>query len=161
MLEWHSATAEHRSHLASFRCTYPAFATVDEETGEESHEYPWELEVQRHINHLRPPLAHPSFLLLGFENDSVAALIELIVTPLDRFCFIPTVAVDHTRSGNGLAGEAIDRVGNVMAKYDFRDDFVVQARIDPNNFAAKSAFAGRGFADLEMANGYETWGRLY
>lgn len=161
VLEWHSATAEHRSHLTSFRCTYPPYPRIDEETGEEFHDYPWELEVQRHINRLRPPLSPPGFLLLGFDEGALAALLEVIVTPLDRFCFIPTLAVAHDRSRNGLAGEALDLVERVMQKYDFADDFVVQARIDPDNHSAKSVFAGRKYAKLEFLNGYETWGRLY
>lgn len=161
MLEWHSATAEHRSHLTSFRCTNPPYPRTDEETGEEFHDYPWELEVQRHVNRLRPPLTTPSFLLLGFDDATLAAVLEVIVAPLDRFCFIPTLAVAQDRSRNGLAGEALDLVTKVMQKYEFEDDYAVQARIDPYNYAAKSVFAGRGYQELELRNGYETWGRLY
>ncbi|MEJ6555288.1 hypothetical protein PQI51_09690 [Microbacterium esteraromaticum] len=161
MLDWHSATSADIPSLRSFRCTHPPFPAVDDETGEEFHEYPWEFEVQRHLSRLRPPLSPPGFLLLGFDGSALAAAIELLVTPIDRYCFIPAIAVSHPKSRRGLAGEALDHVGTVMAKYEIRDDYVAQARLDPNNDAAKSVFSGRGYEFLETRQGYETWGRLY
>lgn len=162
MLDWDSAkTQEHRAHLSVFRCASPESADWDEETEEFLHDYPWEIEVQDHINRLRVPAHVPEYLLVGYDGAKLVAVLELRVHPLERFCFISAVAVAHTHSGNGLAGEAIDLVHRVMSKYGIESDYVVQARVDPDNHAAQSVFAGRGYENLGMAHGYQTWSRLF
>jgi hypothetical protein len=160
VLDWHRAcTPQHRSDLSRFRCTTPGEAEVDDDTGEEHHDYPWELEVQRHVRGLHVPYTPPSFLLLGYDGDYLVAVLELVVYPLDDLCFIATVAVAHDRSGNGYAGEAIDRVANVMTTYYNCRSYFVEALIDPDNWAAKSVFAGRGYEPREIRNRYESWSR--
>lgn len=149
-----------RNDLRSFRCT-DSSPWVDEDTGEECHEYPWELEVERHINDWRPPAHPPNFLLLGYDGSGLASVIEMIVNPVGGHCFIPAIAVAHRVSRRGLAGEALATTAEVMALYGIQTDYVVEGRIDPNNWAAKSAFTGQGFRAVESLNGYEVWARKY
>lgn len=161
MLAWHSAKQEHRSDLGRFRCTDPASITFDDDTGPQCEDYPWEFEVEQHINRLNVPAHPPSFLLVGYDDVGLAAVIEMQVYQLDRYCFVSAVAVAHRVSGNGLCGEALDRVPQVMAKYGFENDFTVEGLVDVDNYAAKSAFERRGYEFSGMRNGYERWGRLF
>ncbi|WP_309690343.1 GNAT family N-acetyltransferase [Microbacterium foliorum] len=157
MLDWRNAVAADRDLLRNFCCTYPANPVFNDETDEFEHDLPWELEVQDHFQRIYTPVTVPSFLLLGFLEEKLAATIELIVTPFDRYCFIPAVAVAQHLSGNGYAGEAIDRVENVASKYGWERNFTVEALIDADNLSAKSVFANRGYHSLEMRNRYELW----
>lgn len=157
MLEWHSATSEHRTALSTFRCADPANSTFDEERGWEAHDAPWEFEVQEHLNALNPPLSPPSFLLVGFDELGLAATIELHVSRLDRLCFVAAVGVAHRASGQGLGGEAVDQVHRVMVKYGFLSDYWLAARIDPDNSAAQSVFESRGFTVTGTNGRYENW----
>ncbi|MFC5791973.1 hypothetical protein EDM22_12350 [Agromyces tardus] len=162
MLDWHSATQDHRNDLSLFRCTDPATVSFDEERGFECHDFPWELRVQDHINtELIPPLHAPSFLDLGFDEDGLAAVVEMTVSEFDRGCFIHTLAVAHRVSGRGIAGEAIDRAPILLARYDISRDFIVEGLIDRDNIAAQSAFGRHGFEHSGYRNGCERWARLY
>ena len=162
MLEWHNAkTQVHRSNLSVFRCASPEAATWDEEEEVYHHDFPWEIEVQEHFNGISVPAHRPEFLLVGYDGDTLVAVIELRVTEFERHCFIAAVAVAHAYSGNGLAGEAIDLAQRVMAKYGITSDFVVEALIDRDNYAAQSAFGKRGFEEVGARNGYQVWARLF
>lgn len=160
-LDWHSATAAHRSDLTRFQCADPAYAWFDEDEGVPRHELPWEFEVQQHIQSYHPPAHAPEFLLVGYDPVGLAAMIEMRVAPFDRYCFIAAVAVAHRVSGHHLAGEALDLVPHVMSKYGFASNFVVQARIDPENYAAQSAFTSSGYRFMEVDRGYQTWAREF
>lgn len=160
-LDWHSAGSTHRSHLSAFRCTLPDHGYFDEEEGFVCHDYPWELEVQEFINSLRPPVYPPEFLLVGYDEGGLAAVLSMRVARLDRYGFIQAVAVAQRCSGNRLAGEAIGVAAHVMGKHGFESDFLVQARIDPRNLAAKSAFTRSGYEHVGMAHGFETWARSF
>lgn len=160
VLDWHSAKDSHRSHLSAFRCTLPEHGYFDEDEGFVCHDYPWELEVQNHIQSCRP-VTPPHFLLVGYDDVGLAAVIVLQVAPLDRHCFIEAVAVAQRVSGNGLVQEAIARASHVMSKYGFASDFLVTARIDPRNVSAQSAFTKAGFEHIESRSGFELWARRY
>jgi hypothetical protein len=127
VLDWHSAKRQdHRSYLSVFSCTDPASVTFDDEYGPQWEDYPWEFEVQQHINQLSVPARPPAFLLLGYDDEGLAAVIEMLVYDLDRYCFICAVAVAHRVSGKGVCGEALDLAPKVMSKYGYESDFVVE-----------------------------------
>lgn len=159
MLDWHSADRTHRADLRRFRCTDPATTTFDDERGFVCHDAPWEFEVQQYINELIPPAFVPEFLLVGYDEVGLAAVIEMRVFEFDRYCFISAVAVAHRVSGSGLAGTAIDLVHNVLSKYGLDADYFVEARIDPENDAAKRVFARRGYSCIDHYGMYEVWAR--
>ena len=161
MLDWRNARTSDRPSLRNFTCADPANVEFDEERGFESHDAPWEFEVQEHVQHLNPPFHPPHFMCLGFDEDGLAAVVTFLVTEFDRHCFIPAVAVAHRASGRGYAGEAIDRVHNVLSAYGISDDYFGNARIDPDNDAAKTVFSNRGYQYLETSDGYELWGQLF
>lgn len=161
VLDWHSARSAHRSDLSVFRCTDPGTVTFDEESGFACHDYPWEFEVQEHINSLHPPLHPPYFLLVGYDNVGLAAVIEMRVWEFDRHCFVNALAVAHRVSGNGLAGEALDLARRVLEKYGITSDYVIEGLVDVDNWAAKSVFGRRGFVHVEMRDGYEVWAQKF
>jgi N-acetylglutamate synthase-like GNAT family acetyltransferase len=133
----------------------------DDELGP-CHELPWEFEVQQHINFdLFPPLHPPAFLHVGYDSDGLAAVIEMTVYEFDRYCFINSVAVAHRVSGNGIAGEALDRAHVVLAQYGITRDYVVEGLVDPDNLSAKSAFRRRGFEHRGERNRRERWAQLF
>ncbi|HKT57904.1 MAG TPA: hypothetical protein VJR25_14160 [Microbacterium sp.] len=161
-LDWHSATREHRAHLSSFSCTLPDHGYFDEDEGFVCHDYPWELEVQEFIRGMHPKVAAPDWLLVGYDDDGLAAVLAMRVSPFDRYAFIQAIGVAQRASGNGLAGEAITIAPQVMGTfYKMRSDFIVQARIDPMNFAAKSVAERAGFDHIGSDYTYETWTKRY
>lgn len=162
MLDWRSAESQaHQSHLSVFTCTDFSTASFDEDVGFEYDDYPWEVEVQNHIHELRPPEYPPDFLLVGYDDAGLAAVVEMRVRPLDRHCFISTVAVANRVSRRGLAGEAIDQVHKVLDRYQINADYIVDAWIDPRNWAAKSVFEKRGYVHVEMRHTYEVWSQKF
>lgn len=161
MLDWRNATSDDRPKLRDFHCADPANVTFDEENGFECHDAPWEFEVQEWIRALNPPVAVPNFIFLGFDEVGLAAVIYFVVYPFDRYCYIPAIGVAHRVSGQGLAGEALDRVHNLMRKYDINHDYLVDALIDKDNTAAHSAFAARGYQEVGMQGRYEKWAQQF
>jgi hypothetical protein len=160
VLEWRDATAKDRQALLNFQCVDLANCDFEDEEGWVPTSAPWEFEVQEHVRHeLQPPLTAPNFLLLGFDAEGLAAMLELIVTPLDQYCFVASLAVAHRTSGRGLAGEALDQIDGVMAAYRPPPGYYIHANIDPDNTAAMSAFTGRGFAHIGENGRYERWGK--
>lgn len=125
------------------------------------HDYPWELEVQDYVRDLRPQVCPPDFLLVGMDESGLASVLSMRVAPLDRFAFIGAVAVAQRVSGQGLASEAISKVAAVMSKYGMESDYLVSARIDRNNLAAKSAFTKSGFQLVGNHEDLEEWGRSF
>lgn len=164
MLDWCNATTPtHRAHLSVFRCTDPESSRlVEDEFGEEyeEHEFPWEFLVQDRINHYRVPVAPPTFLLVGYDDVGLAAVIELTVKEFDRYCYIHTLAVARRVSRRGIAGEAIALAEHLLEKYKITHDFTIEARIDPLNEYAKRAFTKAGFQFVEDFFEYERWGRV-
>lgn len=87
-------------------------------------------------------------------------MIECVVFPLDRHLFIPSLGVAHRVSGIGLAGEAIDRVVDILLpRISLTTDALLSARIDPDNIHAKSVFTGRGFVQTGLNGRFEVWAR--
>ncbi|GGH44902.1 GNAT family N-acetyltransferase [Microbacterium album] len=162
VLDWRNASgSQHRAHLSVFRCTQPEDSTYDEDSGLETHDYPWEYEVQDYVRRRHVPAHPPEFLLLGYDDKGLAAVIEIKVSEFDRFCFIAAVAIAQRVSGRGLAAEALARVHNVMTAYRITSNYTAMARIDPDNWPAKSAFAKQGYEYLEIQEGYELWARNF
>jgi hypothetical protein len=160
-LVWHSAKQEHRQHLSAFSCTLPDHGYFDDEEGFVCHDYPWELEVQDFIRSLHPPAHTPEFLLLGYDEDGLAAVLAMRVAKFDRYALIQAVGVAQRVSGQRLSQEVIGMATTVMAKYDFRPDYLIEARIDPDNLAAKSAFTRAGYAMSSEGGRYESWTRTF
>jgi hypothetical protein len=159
-LDWHSAALKHRTDLRNFRCADPDDADFDDERGWIAHDAPWEFLVQEHVNALNPPFTLPSVLLVGYDSVGLAAILSLVIFPLDRHVFVAAVAVAHRVSGNGLAGEALDRIGPaIKTLYKIESDYYLTARIDPSNYAAKSVFAGRGFEHETYHGRFEKWAK--
>lgn len=114
--------------------------------------------MQEHINGLKPQLRPPSYLLVGYDREGLAAVIETIVFPLDRHAFIPSIGVAHRVSGIGLAGEAVERVGaNVLPRHGIASDYYLSCRIDPDNTAAQSVFKRQGFEITGHNGKFERW----
>ncbi|MEO2132741.1 GNAT family N-acetyltransferase [Microbacterium sp.] len=160
MLDWHSATEKHRSHLSAFSCTLPDHGYFDDEEGFVCHDYPWELEVQDYVRSHKPPVHPPEFLLVGYDDVGLAAVLKMRVNRLDGYALIQAVAVAQRASGQGLASEAIAQAERVMRKYNL-NDFVVAARIDPRNHAAKSAFTSAAYSYDRTEDGFDVWNRLW
>lgn len=158
-LDWCNArTPSHRSNLSVFRCTDPEGSHFDDETGVETHDCPWEFEVQDHIRRLHVPAHPPEFLLLGYDSEGLAAVLEMKVWPLDRFGFIRVIAVAQRAKGRGFGSETIEVAHRLMQKHQIVDDYYIETRIDPDNQASKSLFERNSFSFLFMEKDYEQWG---
>lgn len=157
VLDWRSATAADRTLLRDFCCTEPANPVFNEETEDFEHDLPWELEVQDHVQRLHTPLTFPNYLLLGFLDSELAAVLEVIVTPLDNYCFVAILAVSQELSGRGYAGEALAQVEGVMRSCGISNEYTVEALVDRDNFSAKSVFEKGGYHSPDNRNGYERW----
>lgn len=159
-LDWCTAkTPTHREHLSTFRCADPDHSFFDEEKEEEHHDFPWEIEVQEHVNALRVPAYAPVFLILGYDGDRLAAVLQLRVDHLDNYCWIKTVAVANWAKGQGHAVTAVTEiVDRVMQKYG-TSDYTVEAHVDRDNDSSQRAFDKAGFVHVEMRDGYELWAR--
>lgn len=160
VLTWVSSKNAQRSQLSTFRCAIPEESERNEDTGEELHYAPWELDVQKHFRAHRGIVFPPQFLTLGLEDGALVAAMEVHVFPLDQSCFISAIGVRHDRRGRGHGFETLDRVHNVMEKYDMRE-FLATARIAPENYAAKQLFSRQGYEMSHFEEGYETWGATF
>lgn len=160
-LDWCNAkTRTHREHLSTFRCADPEHSDFDEETEEETHDFPWEVEVQEHINLLRAPKYPPSFLILGYEGDRLAVVLELDAYQFDRYCWVRCVGVANWAKGNGHAVEALtDVIHRVMSKYGITNDYTIEAHVDRDNDSSQRAFTKAGFECIGLRDGYEVWAK--
>jgi RimJ/RimL family protein N-acetyltransferase len=159
-LEWCNAeTSTHREHLSTFRCADPEHSSFDEEKQEEYHDFPWEVEVQEYINALRVPAYPPIFLILGYDGERLAAVLQLRVDHLDSYCWVKAVAVANWAKGEGYAVVAVtDIVHRVMRTYDI-SMYTIEAHVDRDNDPSQRAFATAGFEHVEIRDGYQLWAK--
>lgn len=157
-LAWCNAQASHRPDLRRFRCTTSEAPFIEDDEYSEQPELPWEQEVQDYVRDLNPGYRPPLFLLLGYDDVGLGAVLFLVVRPLDHYAYVECLAVAHRLSKQGVSKEALSLVARVMEKYETREPYISDALVDPNNHAAKSAFkrAGYEFAEYTPA-GYERW----
>lgn len=142
-----------------FICEDPETVTRDFELDLEHHAAPWQWEVQKHVRKMNPPAYPPEFVYVGYDDDGLAAVIEMRVNPSDYEVFVAALAVAHRTSRHGLAGEALERVSVVADRYEWSEGWVGLALIDPRNTAAKTAFEKAGFAHEDDDGPYERWRR--
>jgi len=162
VLDWCNAkTAQHRSHLSTFRCADPEHTHFDDDAEVEYHDFPYEIEVQEHINALGVPAHPPTFLILGYIDERLAVVLQLTIQHFDRYAFIRTVATANWAKGNGYAQKALGVVGVVMAKYRIHSDYTVEAHVDQDNYRSQDLFERCGYHHVEMRDGYQVWARHF
>lgn len=127
----------------------------------EYHDFPYEIEVQEHINGLSVPAHPPKFLILGYEDGRLAAVLELRTQHFDRYCFIRCVAVANWAKGNRYGKQAVSLVATVMSKYDVHNDYTVEAHVDRDNYPSQEMFESLGYRNVEMRDGYQVWARHF
>lgn len=71
---WHKAQPRHRTGLTEFTCTPPAPPPSAATRWRDTFPLWWEREVQKRIRDLRPPYDVPEHMLVGVDDEGIAAV---------------------------------------------------------------------------------------
>jgi hypothetical protein len=159
-LTWRSATEQHRTALSQFVCTDPPKQSYDRHRGRH-HPRPYELEVQSHLRGLKVPVAPGDALLLGFDEDGIAAAAHFGFDDTQTQFMIWAVACAHRCRGRRHGREAVEVALQALAatKRHYDLDCGVFTHVDPRNGASRAMVASAGFEYLDVYDGYEGWVR--
>lgn len=161
-LRWREAERGDRPLLQGFCCTVPV-----PKCGRGRplpHPYPWEREVEVGFRTQQPPVHGGEALLLGEDDEGLAAAVLVRFSEGGRLAKIEGVAVDRRCQGSDLrpADQAIERALRAAADYGHGSGHaavLVQALIHPENVRSRAVFQRVGFRciDPESDGGYELW----
>ncbi len=166
LLTWRSAVRSDRKALGNCICTEPAKARWNGYN--RVHPKPWELEVQSGIRDLRPPAGPDTVLLLGEDEQGLAAVVlfsDVEGMPSDVVLRAIAVAT-RLRGGDGAhAAEALAVALETMiirARAAEAHGLFVVGRIHRHNGPSKRLCSGAGFDYVRMQDdNLELWASTY
>lgn len=161
LLAWSVAGHADRAALQRFTCTVPAQRVAGQKRP--YHPKPWELQVQSGIRALRPPTAQDQLLLLGEDEEGIAA-VRLLADQGDASVIkIQAIAAAVRCRGQGGAygDEALSVALEAAAQRGRRigrDEIVVVGWVDPRNNPGKLLNQRAGFTMRRITPvGLEEW----
>ncbi|GAA1992531.1 hypothetical protein GCM10009718_32790 [Isoptericola halotolerans] len=159
-LAWRDAGRRDRRELQSFICADPPGYTYDPHRGRH-HPQLYALRAQGLVRDLRPPVDDPDAILVGHDDDGLAAVVAFGFDPSDEQFVIQAVARAQRCTRRGYGRAAIEQALTVLAAHKllYSLDCGVFTRIHPDNAESKAAFGSLLFEPLGVYEGMETWVR--
>lgn len=157
-LGWLSASRDHKGALQEFVCATPSKWVYDGMRNR-THPAPHEILVQSHLRGLKVPRPADEGLLLGFDQDGLAAASHFGLDEEGRHFVVRAIASATRVRATGMAAKALDITLNSMrvSRDVMQIDAVGLAEIDPLNEPSRQLFRSRGFEYLRQDEGYEVW----
>jgi hypothetical protein len=161
LLAWREAERADRQRLQQFVCTVPARRAFQQKRP--SHPRPWELAVQSGIRALRPPMPEDQLLLIGEDDQGVAAVCLLADQGGAQAFKIQAVAIAtrHRGVGGSCSAEAMDVALEAAAEQARKRGLgkvALVGWVDPRNTASKRMNQRAGLALRRITRaGLEEW----
>jgi GNAT superfamily N-acetyltransferase len=164
LLAWRAADREDQTALQGFTCTVPAQRVFGQKR--KYHPKPWELIVQSGIRVLRPPVTPDQSLLLGEDEEGIAAVCLLAQQEDASTIKIQAIAVaTRYRGQGGACGDEALQVALEATAERGRNagigEVLVVGWVDPRNNASKLLNQRAGFTyRRNTPDGLEEWALL-
>lgn len=162
LLNWRHAVASDKAALQAFECTTPAPRLPGHAWKRGAHPRPWELAVQKGIHKLRLPCGPGEVVLVGEDEDGIAAVAIVVTQEEPGFMMIEGVGVALRMRGCGgvCADEA---VSEAIAWAQLQGDsagllkVTISGMSHRRNSAGERLMARNGFERFQRTTGATTW----
>lgn len=154
LLRWHEARHGDRAALQNFQCTEDPIKRAS--TGyKREHPRPWEWRLQGKIRQLKPPFDGPEYLLLGEDDEGLAAVSMFRETngPSQVLLMCLAVALRLRFRGGGFADELAVRTMDEITEHAVAQDVAavdLNALVDEGNRHSQSLCRRMGLAHTSM-----------
>jgi hypothetical protein len=163
-LRWREAQITDKAALKAFTCTTheTKLHIPGRRKPKMEHPRPWELMLQKSIHTLNPRCGDQEALLLGEDDDGLAAVVNILFLSLDEAKIMGVAVASRRRCEDGsCANEAVDEAINWAAsRADARQltNLLIYGSTDRRNRAARHLMERSGFAqyndDEDMIDWY-------
>lgn len=161
LLSWRRSTKADKALLEQFECTWPA-RKMKVPPFTEIHSRPYELSLQKEIHTVPCHSNDQRAVLLGEDDDGLAAVAVAELDEGAAVTFMECVAVArrHRRCGGAAADEAVEQVlmwGEERAAAADLDEFYVLGKTAVGNTGGRALIQRHGFGLWRSDEKYDWW----